>query len=655
MNIKSSRLPASRGAQGTADHVLRGKANERIVLMRGSEQALHDMVADARIWRRRFAIRHFKVSPKEAPTPSQVHEAIGLLAEEFGFAVEDAVIVCHVKRRRGGAACPFHFHVLVPEVDPSTGRVLSSRWSYARQEKVSRLVEAHWGHAVIQGRFNGAVLKTLHREGRDGDADLLVANGLDPELRARSQYPDGLAQEVARKTGRKPPPVALADGLVTDAAEKAGRGMPDIAQHVRGARFVSDGPAAFAACLAERRLRVVPGRKKDRWAVEAQGLEGGWAFAGSLDRLLKVGVHEADGFMRNQVPHPAGRRKGEEQEHGYGHGEQDGRPLGEAEGAPGEELGAARVRRAARGHARPRHAPAGGRPGDDADHRGGPGHRQHGAPADEPAGRAWRDGGGERARPRRGAAGGEPGGAEGQQPEAGRHPAGAGPIPFKGDGHSARAGTGPAPGGAGRRLRLLLQAAALEQRFREERQAAWLDGAMRDTIRPRLRPLDGGSNRTLRCADADDECRERHARFCAMLLRRAYCLADHLPLGAVLNLARVDVDPKGWFVMLTLRSGTQLLDTGDRITVRGNVADVAVSELVACVERRGWGAVVLTGDDEFRMAASRELLRRGIAVVDCPLDEDEQATLRAEAKGPGLDWSTTDTATAHVPSLPWSP
>lgn len=627
MNIKSSRLPASRGAQGTADHVLRGEANERIVLVQGSEQALHDMVADARAWRRRLAIRHFKVSPKEVPTRAQVHEAIGLLAEEFGFAAEDAVIVCHVKRRQDDAACPFHFHVLAPEVDPATGRVLSSRWSYARQEKVSRLLEVRWGHSVIQGAFNGAVLKALHAEGRYDDADLLMADGLEPELKAWSQYCDGLGQEVARK---------------------AGRGMPDIAQAVRDARILSDGPAAFAACLAEHRLRVVPGQKKDRWAVEAEGPDGGWTFAGSLDRLLKVGVHDADGFMRSRMPHPAGRAG---KEHGYGYGEQDGRRIGEA---AGEELGAARVRRAARGHARPQRAPAGGRPGNDADHRGGPGHRQHGAPADEPAGRARRDGGGERAGPHPGAAGGEPGGAEGQWPEARRPPAGAGPKAVEGNGHSARAGSGPAPGGAGRRLRRLLQTAALEQRFRGERQAAWLEGAMRDTVRPWPRPLDGGNNRTLQCADGDDECRDRRARFRVLLLRRAYCLADHLPLDAVLNLARVDVDPQGRYVMLTLHSGTQLLDTGDRVTVRGTVDDVAMSELVACVERRGWGAVVLTGDQGFRVAASRELLRRGIAVVDCLLDEDEQAILRAEAKGPGLDWSTPDAATAHVPSLPWS-
>ncbi len=173
---------------------------------------------------------------------------------------------------------------------------------------------------------------------------------------------------------------------------------------------------------------------------------------------------------------------------------------------------------------------------------------------------------------------------------------------------------------------------------------------MRDTVRPQPRPLDRGNNRTVGCADGDDECRDRCDRFRVMLLRRAYCLADYLPLDAVLNLARVDVDPQGRYVMLTLRSGTQLLDSGDRITVRGEVDDVAVSELVACVQRRGWGAVALTGDNGFRMAASRELLRRGIGVVDCPLDEDEQEALRQEAAGLGPAMAEMEEAAAWVPA-----
>lgn len=66
-----------------------------------------------------------------------------------------------------------------------------------------------------------------------------------------------------------------------------------------------------------------------------------------------------------------------------------------------------------------------------------------------------------------------------------------------------------------------------------------------------------------------------------------------------------------------------LLDTGDRTTVGGPVDDAAIEELAACVVRRGWQAVEVTGLDEFRAEASRALLRQGIKVVDCPLGEEE--------------------------------
>lgn len=193
--------------------------------------------------------------------------------------------------------------------------------------------------------------------------------------------------------------------------------------------------------------------------------------------------------------------------------------------------------------------------------------------------------------------------------------------------------------------------AALEQDLRRADRAARLRAMVDEATPARLAWLPPGTgNRSIRCAESGVSVRERQLRFRALLLRRAYSLADYLPPEAVLNLRRVDHDPFNSFVLLTLWSGTQLLDTGDCITVRGVVDDVAVSELVACVERRGWGAVVLTGDDGFRMAASRELLRRGIGVVDCPLDEDEQETLRQEAAGLGPAMAGMEEAAAPVPA-----
>ncbi len=132
--------------------------------------------------------------------------------------------------------------------------------------------------------------------------------------------------------------------------------------------------------------------------------------------------------------------------------------------------------------------------------------------------------------------------------------------------------------------------------------------------------------------------RRRKARFRILLLRQAYWLSCWLPEEAVMNVRRIDRDPEGLWVRLTLNNGARLLDTGDRITVRGLIDDVAIDEMAECVGRRGWTEVEITGDPEFRTRMARELLLRGIEVRDCPLPPKEVAELRRRAGG--FDWRT---------------
>jgi hypothetical protein len=174
-----------------------------------------------------------------------------------------------------------------------------------------------------------------------------------------------------------------------------------------------------------------------------------------------------------------------------------------------------------------------------------------------------------------------------------------------------------------------MDVAALQARFGLPSDAARLD-AWRAQVRGPLKPIHRVTNRTIRVAEPETELRFRRERFRLLILRRAYKLDYWLPPEAIVNVRRIDWDDTGARLLLTLWSGTQLLDTGDRITVRGTADDVAISELVSCVERRGWPVVEVMGDDEFRLAASRELMRRGIQVLDCPLSQDEQERLRME-------------------------
>lgn len=587
MIIQSSRLSASKGATETADHVFRGEANEKITVLQGSEQDLHDMVRDARIWRRKFAIRHFKISPRENLTREQFDEAVNELAHEFAFDPSDAVIIGHKKKRHNETGFEFHTHVLVREVNPANGRVLSSRWSYARQEKVARVLEARWGHAIVQGQFNKQVIDALRAEGRDDDAALLLGEGLDVEALPQAAYPSGLVQEVKRR---------------------ANRSMAEIAEAVRDARHLSNTPTEFQDILAEQGLRVRAGDKTARWVVEIQTPEAEWTFAGALHRLLKSTTQDTDKWMGGW--NPAQNFEGEK------HDENEG-----------EDMGSDGVRRAARRRGRARHAANGRPPRNDARYRGGSGIRVSHEPPDGTAGQSRAHRGRERNRPHRGNAGRNGGAAENHEREAGRD----NPHPLPPRSQSGGEGwEGQADHAA--RLTKLMAYAALEQRFGEMAKRRWLDDQASAIRRPDL-TSPAGINRTIRGVEADGEVRARKLKFRTMLIRRAYALNEWLDPAIVLNIARVDADGQGKFVLLTLTNGAQLLDTGDRITVRGEADDITIGEMVACVERRGWSVVEVSGDLEFRMAASRELILLGIEVLDCPLSALEiQEILRSNIR-----------------------
>ncbi len=631
MIIQAARLLASKGADDTCDHVFRGEANDRIIVIRGSEQALHDMVHDARAWRRTYAIRHIKVCPREVLTREQLDEAVADLAREFGFDAEDAVVVGHVKPRLNGMASPYHLHVLVPEVNPVNGRVLSSGWNRARQEKVSRLLEARWGHAVVQGAFNKPVLKYLRKTGRDAEAELLLAHGLDPRAQPQGAYRTALVQEVERTANA---------GLPADPGERERlhRTLPQIAEQVRQCRMLADGPEAFAAALRERRLRCVPGQKNSRWVVEVQDHTGDWHFCNALHRVLKQRLHEVDEWMGKWTPT-----------------EEEDDAEREAEL---QTVGSGRVRRTVGGHGRAAASAGGGQAGNDAGGCRRARRGKRGEPADVTAGPAKpigrRNGPGQN-RELVGRAGHR---SQNDERAAERRPAH--PLATSREGGGREGGrryltttTWQAKRESGERLRRLVEVAAIEQRYRGQEQAARLQRMLDDVMEPIRIPSRDARNRTIRCAEDDRTLRERQLRFRALLLRRAYVLADHVPIDAVINLRRVDTDPDGKFVLLTLTTGTQLLDTGDRITVRGQPDDIAIEELVACCARRGWTAVEVTGDEAFRIAASRELLRQGIEVVDCPLSEDEMAELRVEADNDGFDWSAEATEPVYAPTPPW--
>jgi len=83
---------------------------------------------------------------------------------------------------------------------------------------------------------------------------------------------------------------------------------------------------------------------------------------------------------------------------------------------------------------------------------------------------------------------------------------------------------------------------------------------------------------------------------------------------------------------LTLTTGTMLIDRLHRIDVLGAVDDVAVTELVEAVRRRGWSAVSVEGSPAFRRAVAWSMASADppVEVADSPLTWEDLALIDHE-------------------------
>jgi hypothetical protein len=163
--IKSKRIRARGQALKRAlAHICDGEDNDCVVLLRGNLADLEDTRCDALRFGRQYCVRHWILSPEQEITRAQLDDVISRLAAEFVFDPERIVVWEHTKDRAAGD-CGQHFRVLVAEVDPISGRVLSSSHHYDRQSKIARVLEIAWGHAIIAAPRMKSLVAALEREG----------------------------------------------------------------------------------------------------------------------------------------------------------------------------------------------------------------------------------------------------------------------------------------------------------------------------------------------------------------------------------------------------------------------------------------------------------------------------------------------------------
>jgi hypothetical protein len=271
MIIKGERVLASRSAAPLLHHLLHGEENDHVHLVQGTEDDARAAFDDARVAGKKFALRHFIISPQCETSRDEALMIVGLLGIEFSFDPATAIVFEHSKPRATAATVAFgevvvspstHWHALVPEIDDS-GRVMDSRFSFLRHEKLARLAEQRLSHPHVRATHETAVLTALEKDGHfDAAASLRNAIELDPGEPHREAFSRG-AHQMAKRLG--------ADTAIARAT-------------VQAAWQTTSDWQGFVTALDTEGFRIADGDKEETLVVETKN----GVFVGALHRLARV-------------------------------------------------------------------------------------------------------------------------------------------------------------------------------------------------------------------------------------------------------------------------------------------------------------------------------------------------------------------------------
>jgi hypothetical protein len=263
MIIKSKRIRARGQALKRALlHISEGEENDAIELISGNVADLEDARSDALRFGREYAVRHWILSPSQEISTEQLLYLVALLAAEFGFDLDRAVIWRHTKSRAVDS-CNQHYHLCAPEVvDAVTGRMMSSSHDWRKHEKIARTVEVLWGHAIVPGRHTAAVVAALERK-YGADADVVTALREVVPIDHPQSFDETSHQRLKR------------DGL----------DLPRLRERIADALSSSSSRVEFDAKLVALGLRLRAGDKQSTQVIETAD---GNTLVGSLARLTRL-------------------------------------------------------------------------------------------------------------------------------------------------------------------------------------------------------------------------------------------------------------------------------------------------------------------------------------------------------------------------------
>lgn len=271
MIIKSSSISSKSNPSALIRYLLNTENNERVDVLFGTEFDIEDAFHDTKARGYTNAVRHIKLSPAIVElTVSQAIQAAKQIAEEFKGDPESVIVIRHTKQRIDPDAAKTHFHIIIPELNHMTRKIMETGWSYARNEKLARIFEIQFGDKQVVGRFNKAVKNALLMEGKYSIAETI-------------QIPDEL-------------PVSAFTSIKHQILKEKGINLPKIKNIVTNSFNIENSVDDFKNKLSEHGLAVAHDGKN--WIIQTSENK---LFIGIIYRLTKTKKKEIDEFFNNSV------------------------------------------------------------------------------------------------------------------------------------------------------------------------------------------------------------------------------------------------------------------------------------------------------------------------------------------------------------------
>lgn len=271
MIIKQTRIKSGNSETAT-NYAITQNSNEHVELLDGDPENLAFYADHASAGAgTKYGLRHFIISPGETLKSGQLDKIIETLKEEWKIGSRPSLLTRHSKP--GSSGRDDHYHFLVAENDYS-GKVLDHTFFKVRNEKVCRILEAEFGHQIIKGRHNKAVLNNILQK---------IDSEYDPQRKAELKELGHTLYKAGIAHGQLSDPRAT-----TGSKRKADRLNVDLEAFAADFKSVyKNGVGDVQDLLESHGFEVRPGRK-DGYLMLHHGNE----VIGSLSRAVGIRVND---------------------------------------------------------------------------------------------------------------------------------------------------------------------------------------------------------------------------------------------------------------------------------------------------------------------------------------------------------------------------